>query len=257
MKWWADNNLQDWMDHAQTPTPGLLPMQGLWPVQVRGQQIGTCRGIVDLVIDAGAQMTVWAFSSSGVAKVWQIDDGSWDGRIRRSFVVRDGTIRDEDVTGDVEMVDAASVGTAMSSPKSSSPKRKWSSPQQESFDGTISRRPSLPVNESPDLKTMRYNDVNDRDSVAEYVNSVDADVDADGDVLMDDLVPDYDPEERISEFRSDDSFEEVALATTCTSQVLYRTSRWQERAYVGETDRNGRDLVDELTGIARIDVEIR
>jgi hypothetical protein len=102
INWWPDDGLQEWLNYAQGPVPGILP-RSIWPVKIRGQMIGTCNSLVDLAIDSGSHMTIWAFSNCGVAKVWNIDDGS--NGIERRWVLRDGTVREGD--SDIKMSNVA------------------------------------------------------------------------------------------------------------------------------------------------------
>ena len=104
INWWSDDGLQEWLNYAQDSVHGILP-RSIWPVKTKGQMIGTCNSLVDLAIDSGSHMTIWAFSNSGVAKVWKIDDGS-DNIVERRWVVRDGTVRESGVDGDIEMSEA-------------------------------------------------------------------------------------------------------------------------------------------------------
>lgn len=106
MEWRSDAGFQDRIDPGRrsSDTP-ILRKERVWPVQIRGQEIGKSRGLVDLAIDSGPEMTIWAFSREGVAQTWQIDDGSLDGTVRKRFVIRDGTIREGDADGNIEMRD--------------------------------------------------------------------------------------------------------------------------------------------------------
>jgi hypothetical protein len=99
INWWPDDGLQEWLNYAQDPVPGILP-RSIWPVKIRGQMIGTCNNLVDLAIDSDTHMTIWAFTNCGVATVWKIDDGSSNG-IEKRWVVRDGSVREGD--GDVKV----------------------------------------------------------------------------------------------------------------------------------------------------------
>jgi len=128
INWWSDEGLQDWLNYAQDFVPGILP-RSIWPVKIRGQMIGTCNSLVDLAIDSDSHMTIWAFSNGGVATVWTIDDGS-NNVVERRWVVRDGTVRESEGDGDIEMSEAPpSAPDTLPSPVS---------PQQETFDGAAS-----------------------------------------------------------------------------------------------------------------------
>ncbi|OWP04962.1 hypothetical protein B2J93_7263 [Marssonina coronariae] len=102
-KWWPDDGLQQWLSNTHEPVPGVLP-RSVWPVKIRGKKIGTCKGLVDLAVDARS-ISVWAFSRAGLAAVWRLTHGHHSS-IRRLIVVRDGTVREVQADGDVEMSDA-------------------------------------------------------------------------------------------------------------------------------------------------------
>ncbi|KAL2072730.1 hypothetical protein VTL71DRAFT_12073 [Oculimacula yallundae] len=202
MNWWPEDGLQQYLGMNPDPVPSLLA-RSAWPVKIRGQKIGTCKGLVDLVVDSGPNITVWAFSKAGIATVWKIDDGH-DRSMRERMVVRDGTIREVESSesgGDIEMADVAETLRP--------------SFQPDQFDGTGSSK-----------QPEHY--------------------DSDGDVLMVDLPLQRD----IKRLRTPE--QETVEAVIMDSQgreVFYHTETWTRRSY--------RDFVEELTGIARIDLEIR
>lgn len=109
MSWWTDN------DGGSKPRPsaryrGASGM--IWPVQVRGQEVGRCAGVMDLAIHTGPGIgvVIWAFSKSGIALAWALDDGKSDHEVKRRMVVADGSIRKVDGGGDVEMGGTAEEG---------------------------------------------------------------------------------------------------------------------------------------------------
>jgi hypothetical protein len=166
-----------------------------------------------------------------LAKTWQIDDGSLDVTSgKRVLVMRDGTIRESDAGGDIQMVDTPLpfdetlpiTGTQ----------------DQETFDGSASM-PSSGI-----LLGQRI--WNCQGSGSQNI----VNLDADGDVLMADLPS---PESPVYENWSAKLFELVALAQN-GREVLFHPDRFSGPAYV---EVNGQDLVDVLTGIAHIDIEIR
>jgi hypothetical protein len=82
-------------------------------------------------------MTIWAFNKHGVATVWKIDLGRNE-KVNRRCVMRDGTVRDIDGEGDVEMSDAPSPSPDILQP-----------PMpliQESFDGSAPFPPIMQAN---------------------------------------------------------------------------------------------------------------
>jgi hypothetical protein len=96
-------------------------------VKIRGQEIGVCPAIVDLTVQSGSSLIVWAFSSDGVAKSWKINDGN-NSATKSAWVARDGAIHDIDL--DFEL------NVPLSNPNSLS---ACSVPlTQETFDGTSS-----------------------------------------------------------------------------------------------------------------------
>jgi hypothetical protein len=206
INWWPDDGLQEWLNHARDPVPGILP-RSVWPVKIRGQQIGTCNGLVDLAIDSGPDMIVWALSRNGVATVWKIDTCSNDG-VKRRWVMRDGTVRESEGEGDIEMSDAPSPSPDILQP---------SLPLvQESYDGTTSSN------------VRRYS--------VQY--------DSEGDVLMEDL-PTMD-------LNAPEPVEDLDLDLRGPARAWY-IERWSGRLYLGPVT----DLVEEVTGVVRIEVEIR
>lgn len=123
---------------------------------------------MDLAIDAGPEMTIWALGKEGLAKTWQIDDGSLDVTPEKKvLVIRDGTIRESDASGDMQMVDTP-LPLDESLPT-------MGTQDQETFDGSI-LMPSSGI--LPGQKIW-----NCQGSGSQNVVSLDVD----GDVLMADL----------------------------------------------------------------------
>ena len=225
MDWWPDAGLQEWPNNANDPVAGIPP-RSVWPVKIRGQELGTCPGLVDLAIDSGPRMTVWAFSKEGIAKVWQIDDGKFGG-LKQRWVMRDGTIREIDAEGDIEMVDTPPQSPAILEPPLPL--------QPESFDGTASFIASTMFT----TRSARRNRIEWNQRTVEY--------DAEGDVSMEDLPGTFD-------LGSEDSFEHTA-SEDYSGGASYQTSRLSHVRLSRRSYRNY--LVEELTGITRVDIEIR
>ncbi|KAG0651194.1 Calcium permeable stress-gated cation channel 1 [Hyphodiscus hymeniophilus] len=257
LKWAPDDGLQEWLKQSQDPAPGLVP-RNVWPVKIKGQKIGKLRNLVDLAIDSGPSMNIWAFSNEGVAKVWQIDDGRLDGFVTERRVSRDGTIRMVDRDGDIEMSDAprlsstspeilvASLSLDVKSPNvemSDGPSPPSTagdyalplSHTQESFDGTA----SFALSSAAVFTTRAERRYGFHRSMSR-VN-----YDAGSDILMEDL------QGSETEDMSRGLFDEVALAQA--GNLVYKTFHRSESLYL----RHGEDFVEHLTGVARIDIEIR
>lgn len=108
IEWWNNRQPQDQTGRAKRTASALVGEEDrIWPVQVRGQEIGKCRGLTALAIHTGPEMTIWAFSKDGLAQTWQIDDGNLDGDVKKRIVAQDGTVQEFDRSGDTDMNDAA------------------------------------------------------------------------------------------------------------------------------------------------------
>jgi hypothetical protein len=224
--WWPDRGLYEWLNNAQETMPGVLP-RSVWPVKIRGQEIGTCPLLVDLAVDSGPSLIVWAFSKEGIARVWRIDDGK-NGNVRNIRVVRDGTIRERDGEGDLEMSDSSgSTPELLESPLSLT---------QESFDGATS------LNKATTLTTRFVRRSSIDEGSQHRVN-----YDSEGDVIMEDVDSgDY------QQAWPPDSFEAVVFLQHQDGN-LYRTSRGS-----GESlESIGSDFIEGLAGVTRIEIEIR
>ncbi|CAD6441479.1 b7a490ab-2979-4a99-a354-5d14c3ed9e85 [Sclerotinia trifoliorum] len=241
LDWWPDEGLQAWLDLIRHPVPGILP-GNMWPVRIKGQRIGTCSNIVDLAIDSSNSITIWAFSTDGIAKIWHVDDGKHRDLARLS-VLRDGTIRENDYEGDIELN-----GTFLTSEIL----QHRSTIEQQSFDGTMS--PDLDGTISPDISTI----ITARRGSGWSYQSVN--YDSDGDVVMEDV---YGPgvdmpatwsrRERVYEEGQpvQDQQYQYLMSRWPRSAVGYR--RWWERAAVS----GDMATVVEARGVTRIEIEIR
>lgn len=226
--WWPDQGLHEWLHNVQDSIPGALP-RTIWPVKIRGQEIGTCPVLVDIMVQSGSSMTVWAFSRDGVAKTWRIDDGK-NASVRNVWVTRDGTVGEINGEGNLEIGDT-----------SINPYGHPSEPMippQETFDGTTSSTPS---------KTRSGHQIHmtGLDRHSEHFDS-------DGDLIMKDvqsseLSPTHQHQEPQQE-----SIEAVAFLYHRQGN-LYRSSHRSGHSY----ESIGTDFVEGLTGVTRIDVEIR
>ncbi|KAF4626135.1 hypothetical protein G7Y89_g12026 [Cudoniella acicularis] len=272
LDWRPDDALKEWLKQHNTgdPLPGIHP-RSVWPVKIRGQEIGKCKGVVDLAVDSGPRMIIWAFNQTGIAKVWQIDEGKFEGTKSR-LVVRDGTIREIDHDGNTEMIDAP-----ISPPEVLEP--PFFPVLEDSYDGsgpctyiTASTSSVFPMR-SARRHHVEWNEQSVRyDFDGELGSDVDLDVDGDTDVVMDDafdddifgtgngsviddwevdgLDGDVDSNSRRSGSGSD-GFEHVAATCAGTrGEIWYEPSQWSQ---VGNSVAR---LVEGVAGIARIDVEI-
>jgi hypothetical protein len=167
-------------------------------------------------------MIVWVFSKEGIAKIWKINSGECNG-IKSLSVVRDGTVRENDDDGDIEMIDAPSSPSMPGSLK----------PLMESFGGTSSFTSAVFATRA----TQRHQVERSHQSV-QY--------DSEGDVLMEDLSHSEDP----SDEESQASFDQVAMAGL-RGEIQYSSRSWTRRR------DSGVDFIEELTGSARLNIEIR
>ena len=258
VNWWPHDGLKEWLNHFQDPVPGGLS-RSVWPVKIKGQEIGTLSGLVDLAIDSSPVMTIWAFSNEGMAKAWQLDNGKFDGSVAERLVARDGTIRDLDGEGDIDMTDALPsssflsahtfvppppartdppdviMSDAPSSPSSPGPLSSPLSHQPESFDGTASFTISSATTFT--TRSERQHHIHHSLRLMSY--------DAGSDILMDDL-QDFGTDEVMLQY----SIDEGALAQA--GHLVYKTFHRSESCQFGHVQ----DFVEELTGIARMDIEI-
>ncbi len=229
VNWWEDDGLQEWLSHVLDPVPGVLP-RSVWPVKIRGQKIGSCNGVVDLALDAGPKMTVWAFSRHGIGKVWKIDDGYY-GLSRRRWVMRDGTVRESEGEGDAEMDEATpamidDLNATMASDTLTQDKMRLLScrvvepPTTASFDGSSSSR-AAGTYHSPSFHDSGFDDA-----------------------MVDEPPPDF-----FSGEKQDLLVEPVTELTH--GQLSYQRQSWSRHGQ-GVTD-----IMEAPTGFARIDVKIK
>lgn len=230
--WWPDKGLYEWLDNIQDSIPGAFP-RTIWPVKIRGQEIGTCPVLVDIAVYSGPSMIVWAFSRNGLARAWRINDGN-NTNVRNMWVTRDGTVCEFDEEGDLDMSNAPSP-TPDALYARSVPFR------QESFDGTVSS------NLANTLAAISDQQMPVIESEGQSYRC-----DSDGDVIMEDLnSPDLSPVHGY-QARPQESVEAVAFLYHREGN-LYRSSRRSGHSY----ESIGSDFVEALTGVTRIDVEIR
>jgi hypothetical protein len=142
VEWFNNPKTQDRLDPIKGSGHGsVLKRDNIWPLPIRGQEIGRCSGLSELTIQVGLAMTIWAFTRNGVAHTWQIDEGSLGGTMSERFIARDGTVRECDSTSKSDM-------TTTPSPFNGIPENSTTG---GSFDGTASIRMSTCVSDSFDF----------------------------------------------------------------------------------------------------------
>ena len=149
----------------------------LWPVRIRGAEVGSAEGLVDVAIDSGFSPTVWAFTRSGMAYAWKIRNGE-AGPMKESIALRDGRVVDAvDADGDVYMHSSEA-----------QPSCQISEPAFDSFDGSSSLKEQprvvIPDDVADEMDFETLGDVDD-DVVMVEVDSLNA-LESDGGELFDD-----------------------------------------------------------------------
>ncbi|SPJ73440.1 uncharacterized protein FTOL_03170 [Fusarium torulosum] len=75
-----------------------------YPLEIRGQPVAICRNLVELAINSGPDMVLWAFSAQGWARAWALRTGCEDAP-HRTVVQADGSLRQIDSKGDYIMTE--------------------------------------------------------------------------------------------------------------------------------------------------------
>lgn len=228
--WWPDQGLQEWLNNVQDSIPRALP-RTIWPIKIRGQEIGTCPVLVDIAVHSGPSMTVWAFSRDGLAKAWKINDGT-NTSVRNVWVSRDGAVHEINREDNLDVGKASAIAPGQWSKSTLLP--------HETFDGTTS------FNLSNTLKTT----FNQQIPIAE-LNRNSEQYDSDGDVIMKDVEASDSFSDHEHEEQPQESIEAVAFLYHREGN-LYRSSHRSGHSY----ESIGSDFVEGLTGVTRIDVEI-
>ena len=166
----GNGDKQLWQDSYKKANDETEADEGVWPLHLKGVQIGQVADLLDLAVDASmGTLTIWAFAADGMVSTWQIDNGSGR-RARKRAVLRDGAVVDfEDADGDFIMRDAP--------PMVPTPSQTHLRSRNVGFDGassapSLSRAPtatSMPL--SPPIKERYVEPIND----VESVNDVDSD----------------------------------------------------------------------------------
>ncbi|KZL76656.1 f-box domain-containing protein [Colletotrichum incanum] len=104
--WWPMSVLRAYAaaHGSGTKKSTLLQSGPSYPINIHGQVVAVCSGVVDISLDPGPDMLVWAFSGEGLARCWALNTGCQKGLLR-STILRDGSMREVDGDGDVVMDD--------------------------------------------------------------------------------------------------------------------------------------------------------
>ncbi|CVK99872.1 uncharacterized protein FMAN_02585 [Fusarium mangiferae] len=81
------------------------------PLEVRGLPVAICCNLVELVLDSGADMILWAFCEQGWARAWALRVGHQD-TPHRTVVEANGSLRQVDSKGDYNMTEEEQVVAA-------------------------------------------------------------------------------------------------------------------------------------------------
>ncbi|RSM11587.1 hypothetical protein CDV31_006690 [Fusarium ambrosium] len=73
-----------------------------YPLEIRGQAVAICSNLVELALDSGPDMVLWAFSAQGWARAWALHAGREDA-FNHTVVQQDGSLRQVDREGDYAM----------------------------------------------------------------------------------------------------------------------------------------------------------
>ncbi|KAM5362371.1 hypothetical protein ACJZ2D_012576 [Fusarium nematophilum] len=75
-----------------------------YPLEIRGQPVAICSNLVELALDSGPDMVLWAFSAQGWARTWAMHAGREDA-FNHTVVQQDGSLRQVDLEGDYAMAE--------------------------------------------------------------------------------------------------------------------------------------------------------
>ncbi|KAF2683493.1 hypothetical protein K458DRAFT_478370 [Lentithecium fluviatile CBS 122367] len=115
----------------------------IWPIAVRGTEIGTLRTVCELAISTREGITVWGFALDAQCKTWQLRNHA-DAVIRtRRYVCTSGVVHEAylvDEGRDVIMTDALSLPLSpLPSPPASPPPSESETERSVGFDGCSSQ----------------------------------------------------------------------------------------------------------------------
>ncbi|KAF2266336.1 hypothetical protein CC78DRAFT_155019 [Lojkania enalia] len=103
----AKDHWLNWLDDSYTPHG--ITRKNIWPIAVRGTQIGVLRNVCELAVFTQPDITVWAFTLDAQATTWQVRSRVKPTKRSRRFINRSGLIYDShslDEVGDVITTDA-------------------------------------------------------------------------------------------------------------------------------------------------------
>ena len=101
IEWWPN-------DHADSL--GLQDGHPIWPLYLRGVQIGTVPELSDLAINYSPELTIWAFDKGGQAYTWSLVATPFLEPVQKHRIGRNGRVAETfniDADGDVIMWDSA------------------------------------------------------------------------------------------------------------------------------------------------------
>ncbi|KAH6995718.1 hypothetical protein BKA56DRAFT_639791 [Ilyonectria sp. MPI-CAGE-AT-0026] len=110
----------------------------VYPLEIQGQPVAICSNLVELALDSGPNMVIWAFSAEGWARTWAMHVGREEA-FSRAAVQHDGSVRHVDPDGnivmaEVEMVDTSdSTGMALPLLDGAECRTRWTNPSVERY----------------------------------------------------------------------------------------------------------------------------
>lgn len=90
-----------WRETSQSSDEDPLWDNTVYPLEIQGQPIAVCCNLVELAVDSGPDMTLWAFSAEGWARTWALDTGREV--FSHTAVQQDGSLRHVDPDGNFVM----------------------------------------------------------------------------------------------------------------------------------------------------------
>ncbi|KAH7134228.1 hypothetical protein EDB81DRAFT_844817 [Dactylonectria macrodidyma] len=82
-----------------------------YPLEIQGQPVAICSNLVELALDSGPDMVLWAFSAEGWARTWTMHVGREE-VFARTAVQHDGSVRHVDPDGDIVMAEVETSDTS-------------------------------------------------------------------------------------------------------------------------------------------------